>query len=163
VIRPGTERDLEKLNEIYNHYVEHTPATFDIVPITMDARRTWFEKFDGRRYRLIVATEDGTLLGYAHSTSLRISERPAYDTSVSVSVYLKDGMQRRGIGRALYTHLFEAISGEDIHRAYAGITMPNDASVGLHTSFGFKRVAYFSEQGRKFDRYWDVAWFEKEL
>ena len=52
---------------------------------------------------------------------------------------------------------------EDIHRAYAGITMPNDASVALHTKFGFRQAGYFTEQGRKFERYWDVAWFEKEM
>ncbi len=62
-----------------------------------------------------------------------------------------------------YTALFEALAGEDLHRAYAGIGIPNAASIALHERFGFARVAYFTEQGRKFGRYWDVAWYEKEL
>ena len=59
--------------------------------------------------------------------------------------------------------MFKALDGEDVHRAYAGIALPNPASIGLHERFGFKRVAHFTEQGRKFSRYWDVAWYEKPL
>ncbi|MEX2393801.1 MAG: N-acetyltransferase family protein [Actinomycetota bacterium] len=162
-IRAGADLDLERINEIYNFYVVNTPATFDLEAMTRDARRTWFEQFGEGRHRLLVAVDDTALLGYAHSTKLRLSHRPAYDPSVSVSVYLKDGMLRRGIGTALYRQLFEALRGQDIHRAYAGITMPNDASVGLHEAFGFRKAGHFSEQGRKFGRYWDVAWFEKEM
>jgi phosphinothricin acetyltransferase len=59
--------------------------------------------------------------------------------------------------------LFKFLEGEDVHRAYAGIALPNPASIGLHERFGFKRVAHFTEQGRKFGRYWDVAWYEKPI
>jgi phosphinothricin acetyltransferase len=162
-VRAAHQGDLAQINDIYNHYVANSPATFDLEPMTIEARREWFEQFGEARHRLLVAVEKDEVLGYAHSTKLRLSHRPAYDPSISVSVYLKDGMQRRGIGTKLYRHLFDVLRGQDLHRAYAGITMPNDGSVALHTSFGFKRAGYFSEQGRKFDRYWDVAWFEKEL
>ena len=64
---------------------------------------------------------------------------------------------------ALYESLLKSLEGEDVHRAYAGIALPNPASIALHEKFGFKRVAHFTEQGRKFGRYWDVAWFEKPL
>ena len=67
------------------------------------------------------------------------------------------------MGTQLYKSLFAALLGEDIHRAYAGIALPNPASVALHERFGFKKVAHFTEQGRKFGRYWDVAWYEKAL
>jgi phosphinothricin acetyltransferase len=70
---------------------------------------------------------------------------------------------RRGVGRALYDALFEALETEDVHRAYAGITLPNDASVGLHERFGFRPVGVFDEVGRKFGRYWSVGWYEKDL
>lgn len=164
-VRPAEERDLEQLNDVYNHYVRTSPATFDLDEITMEARRGWFTEFGttGRhgRHRLFVATEDPGLLGYAYSGEFR--DRRAYETSVSVSAYCAPDATRKGVGSALYSALFEAISDEDVHRAYAGITIPNPASVALHERFAFTQVAYFTQQGRKFDRYWDVAWFEKEL
>ena len=161
-IRVGGAHDLEQLNEIYNHYVRTSPCTFDIEEVSMDARREWFTHYATTgRHRLFVVEDAGAVVGYAISSPF--IERRAYETSVSTSVYCAPEHTGRGLGSALYRVLFDAISDEDLHRAYAGITQPNDASVALHKSFGFKQVAWFSEQGRKFDRYWDVAWFEKEL
>jgi phosphinothricin acetyltransferase len=159
-VRPGEERDLEQLNELYNHYVRMSACTFDVEPITMDARRAWFADFGGR-YKLIVAAEDDAVLGYAASKSFR--PKQAYETSVETSVYVRHDMHGRGLATRMYRALFDVLEGEDIHRVYAGITVPNPASFALHETFGFKQVAYFTEQGRKFENYWDVAWFEKEL
>ena len=157
-VREAEERDLEPLNEVYNHYVLTSPCTFDIEEISMDARQKWFEQLGGR-YRLIVGTEGSRMLGYAYSGPFR--ERRAYETSVATTIYVAHGEHGNGIGKTLYGALFDAIADEDVHRAYAGITMPNPASVALHESFAFIQVAYFSEQGRKFGKYWDVAWYEK--
>ena len=161
-VRDAHADDLEQVNEIYNHYVRTSASTFDLEPLSMDRRREWFTLYSTTgRYRLLVADDAGAILGFA--TSSRFMERRAYETSVSTSVYCAPDHTGRGIGSALYRALFDAISSEDLHRAYAGIAQPNPASVALHESFGFKQVAYFTEQGRKFDRYWDVAWFEKAL
>ncbi len=159
-IRPGMDADLEAVNDLYNHYVRTTPATFDLDEQTMDARRHWFEGFGGP-YRLVVAISDAGFLGYACTKPL--FDRRAYETSAFSSVYCHPDHLGEGVGRALYTALFDAITGEDLHRLYAGITVPNAGSFALHERFGFTQVAYFSEQGRKFGRYWDVAWFEKKL
>ena len=148
------------LNDVYNHYVKTSPCTFDIDPISLEARLSWFEGFGGRN-RIVVAVDGDRFLGYACTRPLH--ERKAYETSVASAVYVHQDHKGRGLGKQLYTALFEAIAGEDLHRCYAGISMPNDASVALHRSFGFSQVAYYTEQGRKFDRYWDVAWFEREL
>ncbi|HEV2414302.1 MAG TPA: GNAT family N-acetyltransferase [Candidatus Dormibacteraeota bacterium] len=162
MIRAAGEQDLEAVNDIYNHYVVETHVTFDEEPTSMDARREWFSHYaETGRHRLLVATEDGKVIGYA--TSSRFRPKPGYLTSVETSVYLSPGATGKGAGTALYTELFKSLEGEDLHRAYAGIALPNPASVALHEKFGFKRVALFSEQGRKFGRYWDVAWFEKPL
>ncbi len=161
-VRPCEEDDLDQLNEIYNFYVRSSPVTFDIEDITMDSRREWFTHYAATgRHRLLVAVEDDVLIGYASSSPFR--PKRAYETSIETSIYLRDGCSGRGVGTGLYEALFDAVAGEDVHRALAGITMPNAASVALHTKFGFRQVAYFTEQGRKFDRYWDVAWFEKEI
>ena len=159
-IRTGREDDLDDLNELYNHYVRTSACTFDIDEISMEARLAWFEEFGGR-YKLMVAAEEGRTIGYAHSKYFR--PKQAYETSVETTVYVAHDQRGRGIGKELYATLFDVLQGEDIHRVYAGITVPNPASFALHESFGFRQVAYFTEQGRKFEKYWDVAWFEKEL
>ncbi|MFJ9374461.1 GNAT family N-acetyltransferase [Streptomyces sp. NPDC101455] len=167
-VRPGAESDLDALTDIYNHYVRETPITFDTVPFTPEERRPWLLSHpeDGP-YRLKVAV-DGTfqgnsqrILGYATSSPYRV--KPAYSTSVEVTVYLTPDAGGRGIGTLLYKALFEALADEDVHRAYAGIAQPNEASTRLHERFGFRHIGVHREVGRKFGRYWDVAWYEREL
>lgn len=161
-VRPATDDDLEAINEIYNHYVVETHVTFDDEPISLEARREWFGHYAATgRHRVLVAEDDDAVRGFASSSRFR--PKPGYLTSVETSVYLAPDATGQGTGARLYSELFESLEGEDLHRAYAGIALPNPASVALHEMFGFKRVALFSEQGRKFGRYWDVAWFEKAL
>ena len=167
-VRPGVEGDLGALTDLYNHYVRETPITFDTAAFTAEERRPWLLSHpeDGP-YRLMVATDmhsTGTsqrLLGYATSSPLRA--KPAYATSVEVTIYLAPDAGGRGIGTLLYKALFEALAGEDLHRAYAGIAQPNEASTRLHERFGFRHIGTYGEVGRKFGRYWDVAWYEKDL
>jgi phosphinothricin acetyltransferase len=167
-VRSGVESDLEALTDIYNHYVRETAITFDTAVFTPEERRPWLLSHpeDGP-HRLMVATETASpgtsqrILGYATSSAFR--PKPAYETSVEVTVYLAPDAGRRGVGTLLYKALFEALAGEDVHRAYAGIAQPNEASTRLHERFGFRYVGTYREVGRKFGRYWDVAWYEKEL
>ncbi|MFF4547442.1 GNAT family N-acetyltransferase [Streptomyces sp. NPDC001435] len=163
-VRPGAEADLEALTDIYNHYVRETPITFDTAVFTPEERRPWLLSHpeDGP-YRLMVAMDADSqeILGYATSSPYRA--KPAYSTSVEVTVYLAPHAGRRGIGTLLYEALFKALESEDLHRAYAGIAQPNEASTRLHERFGFRYVGAYREVGRKFGRYWDVAWYEKEL
>ncbi|MBH1937744.1 N-acetyltransferase [Streptomyces sp. AV19] len=161
-IRAGEERDLEQLTDLYNHYVTSTPITFDIEPVRAADRRRWLADHPATgRHRLLVAEEAGTVLGYATSGPLR--PKRAYETSVETSIYLAPGRGGRGLGSQLYRALFEALAGEDVHRAYAAITLPNDASLRLHERFGFRPAGVHREVGRKFGAYWDVAWLEKAL
>jgi phosphinothricin acetyltransferase len=161
-IRPATAEDLATVNDIYNQYVIETHYTFDLEPMTMEARREWFTHYaSSGRYRLLVALADDAVIGYACSSRFR--PKAGYETSVETSVYLAPEAVGRGAGSRLYDELFRTLEGEDLHRAYAGIALPNPASIGLHERFKFKRVAHYTEQGRKFGRYWDVAWFEKPL
>lgn len=161
-VRAASEGDLGGINDIYNHYVMQAHYTFDVEPITMAARREWFAHHDSRgRHRVLVAISDDAVVGFASSGRFR--PKPAYETSVETSVYLAPDMVARGAGSRLYQRLFELLGDEDVHRAYAGIALPNPASIALHERFGFNRVAHFTQQGRKFGRYWDVAWYEKPL
>ncbi|MGD0366470.1 MAG: N-acetyltransferase family protein [Acidobacteriaceae bacterium] len=152
--------DLPRLTEIYNHYVVHSPATFDLEPKTHDQRREWFAQFaETGRHRVLVAEADGVILGYAGT--MRWRPKPAYDTTVETSIYCAPESVGRGIGGKLYAALFDAIAGENIHRIVAGYVPPNPASAALHERFGFRPVGTFSEVGYKFGRYWDVCWVEK--
>ena len=163
-VRPGVESDLDALTDIYNHYVRETPITFDTATFTPVERRPWLLSHpeDGP-HRLMVATagDSQRILGYATSSAFR--PKPAYETSVEVTIYLAPDAGGRGVGTLLYKALFAALADEDLHRAYAGIAQPNEASVRLHERFGFRYVGTYREVGRKFGRYWDVAWYEKEL
>ena len=162
-IRHATDGDLSALVDIYNHYVAHTPATFDTKTFSVDEKRAWFNGFceDGP-YRLLVASNGDYVEGYASST--RFKARDAYKTSVETTIYLHPDNCGSGTGRALYGELIKLLKLDSrLHRAYAGIALPNDASVALHRKLGFRHSGTFREVGYKFDKYWDVAWYECEL
>jgi len=161
-IRPARASDLQALTALYNHYVETSPATFDIEPKSLENRAEWLGHYgETGRHRLLVAECEGSLAGYAATSRFR--EKAAYDTSVEMTIYLSPDRTGRGIGRRLYEALFRSVSEEDVHRAYAGITMPNLASEALHRTFGFEPAGRHHEVGRKFGRYWSVQWFEKRI
>ena len=161
-IRDACEDDLPELTDIYNYYVRNTAVTFDVEPFTPKERRTWFDQFTpASPHQLIVLREGPEILGYASSARLR--PKQAYETSVEVSIYLRNGTTGKGYGRSLYAALFERLAAQDIHRCYGIITIPNDASLALHRAFEFVEVAHLHEVGRKFDRYWDTVWLEKSL
>ena len=160
-LRPANDDDLPRLTEIYNHYIVNTTTTFDIEPFTVERRRReWFSRYaaDGP-HRVIVAEQDGALLGFSYSGPFR--PKQAYETSVETSVYCDAEMTGRGIGGRLYTALFEALESEDVHQAFALIALPNDPSEKLHRRFGFVAAGVLKEVGRKFDRYHDVAVYQK--
>ncbi len=161
-IRPAVRADLPRLTEIYNHYVVHTPVTFDVEPYTVERRETWFSQFAASgRYRLFVAEENGSVVAYAGTTRFR--PKASYETTVETTIYCDQRAIGKGIGLRLYGALFDALQAEDIRRIVAGYTLPNPASAALHERFGFQRVGVFTENGRKFGRYWDVAWNERPL
>jgi phosphinothricin acetyltransferase len=162
VVRPAREADLPRLNEIYNHYILNTPATFDIEPYSLEQRREWFSHYaESGPHRVLVAESGRGIAAFTWSSPFR--PKRAYETSAETSIYCAPESVGLGLGRILYSALFEALKGEELHRAYALITQPNAASVALHERFGFRQVALLHEVGRKFGRYWDVAWFEKAL
>ncbi len=161
-VRPGAPGDLAEIVGIYNHYVEHTPISFETEPVRPEDRSEWFaEHRSGGRYRIMVYPgEDGRLLGWATTSPFR--PRAAYATTVEASVYCRHDARGRGVGSALYAALFRAIEGEDLERIVAGVTLPNPASLALHQRFGFRPVGIFTRVGRKFGRYWDVEWLERD-
>ena len=162
-VRHALPADLEGVVDIYNHYVEHSPATFDTQTFSVEEKRDWFDGYSPEGpYRLLVADDVTDIAGYASSS--RFKAREAYSTSVETTIYLRPDVAGKGIGMALYGELLRQIRSDDrLHRAYAGIALPNDASVALHRKLGFELVGTYREVGYKFGQYWDVAWYECEL
>lgn len=161
-IRPGDRSDLPAINTIYNRYVVETPVTFDVTPLSLAEHEAWFEQFGPRGpHRLFVATVGPDIAGFACSKQFRHKE--AYGTSVETTIYLAPIFSGRGLGKRLYGQLVTALIDEDVHRAYAGITLPNDASIALHERLGFRAVGTYEEVGRKLGSYWSVRWFEKRF
>lgn len=161
-VRPGEERDLVALTSIYNYYVTTSHVTFDDVPFSVDERRAWFSHYAPTGpHRLLVAEEGDEILGYATSGPFR--PKPGYRTSVETTVYVAADAGGRGVGNALYTRLFAELAEEDLHRAYAGLAVPNAPSRALHLRLGFTPIGVFREVGTKFGRFVDVEWFERPL
>jgi phosphinothricin acetyltransferase len=161
-VRPARPADLPRLTDIYNHYVIDTAITFDLDPYTVDQRGEWFARYSATgRHRLVVAECDNHVLAYASTSPFH--PRHAYDTTVEMTVLCAPEAVGHGVGQRLYEELFPMLRGEDIHRAIAAITLPNRGSCELHERFGFTRAATLTEVGRKFDRYWDVAWYVRDM
>ena len=102
-----------------------------------------------------------TVLGYAYASRHR--DRAAYQWSIDVSVYVRADAHRRGIGRALYAALLRIVTAQGFYRAYAGITLPNASSVGLHEAMGFRPVGVYRAVGYKLGAWHDVGWWDLAL
>lgn len=154
--------DYASIVDIYNHYIETSHVTFDTRPFTVGERVRWFSQFaDDGPYQVLVAELDGRVAGYCASTQFR--SKPAYDVSVETTVYISSESTGAGIGKALYGELLPRLRRNGVHGAFAGIALPNDASIRLHTELGFSPVGTYREVGRKFGRYVDVSWYQKIL
>jgi phosphinothricin acetyltransferase len=162
IVRAAQRGDLAQLVAIYNHYVEHSTATFDTEPTSVQDRWAWFETFsDAGPHRLLVAAEGERVLGCASSGPYRT--HPAFAQTVEVGIYIDPEARSMGIGSALYGRLFEQLRSEALHLAVAGIALPNDASVALHRKFGFTDVGVFEEYATKYGAYLSSLWMQRRL
>ena len=156
-IREATIKDAAAIQAIYAPYVSDTLISFEEVP---PDREEIAKRLAGilPHYPYLLAEQDGQVLGYAYASQHR--SRAAYRTSIDVAVYVLPEFSRRGIGRALYGELLSAAAKRGFHAAFAGISLPNAASVGLHEAMGFQPVGVYREVGRKFDAWHDVGWWQ---
>jgi len=159
-IRSVDEADAAAVRAIYAPFVADSATSFETeVPDQAEMARRIGAHAD--RYPWLVFEAGGRVLGYAYGSPHRA--RKAYQWSVEVSVYVDPRVHRAGVGRALYTALFDLLRRQHYVNAYAGITLPNASSVGLHESMGFVPVGVFRQIGFKFDRWHDVAWLQLRL
>jgi phosphinothricin acetyltransferase len=155
-LRDAHPGDAGAVQAIYAPAVASTPISFETeVPTVGEmAERITTTTV---RFPWLVAELDDEVVGYAYASPF--NDRAAYRWSVSTSVYVADGAQRRGVARMLYDALLPRIRTLGYVNAYAGIALPNEASVALHERFGFRRVAVFPAAGFKLGAWHDVGWW----
>ncbi len=156
-VRPALSGDLPRMLAIYNREVLVSTATYDTIPRTDEEQEKWFAHHDGA-HPVLVAEQSGVVTGWASLSPW--SDRPAYDATVEVSVYVAEEHRGRGIGRQLLAALVQAARRLGHHALLARISADNEVSIRLHESLGFVPVGLMREVGRKFGRILDVSIME---
>lgn len=159
-IRDATTDDAAACRAIYAPYVAGTAITFETEPPSVGEMAGRIAK-SLARHAWLVMEADGEVVGYAYGGDYR--SRAAYGWSCEASVYLQPGRRRTGAGRALYGALIRRLAARGYRRIMAGITMPNDASVGLHRAFGFADAGLARKVGWKLGAWHDVATLQLDL
>jgi L-amino acid N-acyltransferase YncA len=159
-LRPATAEDAEAIAAIYNHEVEHSTVTFDLVPRTIEEQRRWILERSGAHV-VVVADRGGEVVGFGSLSPYK--DRPAYATTVEDSVYIHREHQGEGIGRAVLAELVDAAGRHGFHTIMARIVGDHTASIGLHSALGFQLVGREREVGRKFGRWLDVVVMQRML
>jgi phosphinothricin acetyltransferase len=153
-------RDAAACAAIYGPFVADTPISLEEVVPSEAEIATRIERISAT-HPWLVAEQDGHVVGFAYGSPHR--ERAAYRWAADVTVYVSPAAQRRGVGRALYEQLLSDLARQGVHVACAGITLPNEASVGLHEAIGFVAVGVYRRIGFKQGKWRDVGWWHLQL
>lgn len=160
MIRLATPDDAAAVAAIYGPYVADTAISFEVTPPSVDEMRTRITTLLAR-FPWLVFEDNGEIVGYAYASPHHV--RAAYQWSVDVAIYVDGTRHRRGVGRKLYDALFPQLVALGYVNAYAGITLPNERSVGLHEALGFTPVGVYRNVGFKMGQWRDVGWWHRPL
>lgn len=158
IIRTATENDLPEILHIYNDAILNTTSVYNYLPHTLEMRKEWFLQKQKDNFPVLVAEQNGAVIGF--STYGHFRAWAAYKYSVEVSVYIHPEHRGKGIAKLLYPPLFEKAREQQLHTLMAGIDASNIASIRLHEQFGFKTVGLFKEVGYKFDKWLDLQFMQ---
>jgi phosphinothricin acetyltransferase len=161
IIRAATAADAAEVADIYSHFILTSVITFEEEPVAAPEMARRIADIQSNGLPWLVAARGEQILGFAYANKWKT--RAAYRFSTEVTVYVRDGLARSGIGSQLYSALFTALKAAGVHAVIGGVALPNEASVRLHEKFGFRKVAHFSEVGFKFERWIDVAYWQLNL
>ncbi|MGI8458866.1 MAG: GNAT family N-acetyltransferase [Propionibacteriaceae bacterium] len=161
-IRAATRHDVPAVLAIYNHAVEHTTATYDLVPVSLPERLHWYDRKVVEDWPVLVAVGDnGTVLGWSTYGAYR--GKAGYRHTVEHSVYVAEDVRRDGIGSALLVPLIEHARAGGRHVMIAGVDADNTGSIVFHQRHGFVETGRLREVVRKFDRWLDIAFLQLTL
>src|SRR6218665_93409 len=158
IIRTATEDDLPAMLEIYNDVILHTTAVYDYEPHTMEMRKQWWRAKKDQELPVFVAMEEERLLGFSSIGPFRAWA--AYRHTVENSIYVAAAARRKGVGKMLMPPLIDASRTLGMHTIVAGIDASNEASIKLHTHFGFHEVGTFKQIGWKFNQWLDLKFLQ---
>ena len=157
MIRLVKIEDAKAICDIFNYYVLNAIATFVEEPFSVSDMEAKINAIHPK-YPWLVYERDGVVVGYAYAN--RWNERSAYKNSVESTVYLKNGIEKQGIGTQLYSALMETIKSKGYHSMVGGISLPNKGSQQLHEKLGFTKAAHYKEIGFKFNKWIDVGYWQ---
>lgn len=160
VIRPATPADAPAIREIYNHSVQHSTATYQEIPESLEDRLRWLASH-GPAHPVLVAEVDSTVAGWASLSPFHT--RSAFRFTVESSVYIRESHQRQGLARRLMLDLIDRARTAGHHVVLAAISADQTPSIRLHESLGFTRAGHLHEVGRKFDRWLDLVTLELRI
>jgi L-amino acid N-acyltransferase YncA len=158
LVRDARPTDARDICDVYNDAVLNTTAVFDDAPRTLEAQSSWLAAKAAQALPVLVADEGGRVVGYCSFGPFR--PWPAYLHTVENAIYVAPDRRGAGIGTLMLEPLLRRARQRNVHAVVAGITADNQASLRLHTRFGYTQVAHFREVGRKFDRWLDLVFLE---
>ena len=160
-VRDATASDLPAINAIYNFYIETSPATFDLEPMSGEWREQWFAARGGAGYPVLVADIDGMVAGWCCLSPW--SPKKGYQSTADESIYVADGWRGKGVGGALLAVVLERARARSIEVVMAGIVGCQEASLALHRSLGFIEAGRYEHMGYKLGAWLDVTWYQRHL
>jgi len=162
LLRPAVAADFAAIQSIYAHHVLHGLASFEEEPPSLDEMRRRFDEVRGRDLPYLVAEHEGEVAGYGYCTLYRT--RSAYRYTLEDSIYVREGLHRRGIGRSILAELISRC-GELGYRQMIAVIgdSAQAASIGLHASLGFLRAGTLRSVGFKFGRWVDTVLMQRPL
>lgn len=159
-IRQAVSSDAEQISAIYFPIVKETTISFETnPPDTEEIARRINTTLDTHEW--LVACDLAGIVGYAYASQYR--PRDAYRFAVETTVYIHERCRWQGVGKSLYEALFTSLNSLGFHSAYAGIALPNPASIALHKAFGFEPIGVFQDAGLKFGKWHDVSWWQRKV
>jgi phosphinothricin acetyltransferase len=153
-------RDAAQVAAIYRPFCEDNCVSFEAEAPDAAECAARIETTQ-RQFPWLVDERGGKIAGYAYASKHRV--RTAYRWVAEVTVYIHDGFQGRGVGRGLYTELFDRLRGQGYFKAYAGIVDPNPPSQSFHQAMGFRLVGMYRQVGYKLGAWRDVGWWQYDL
>lgn len=160
-IRPATPADAARCAAIYRPFVTESWVSLETEPPDAGEMAARIAAYSASHAWLVAQAPCGAIAGYAYGSPHR--NRAAYATSCDVAVYVDPAFARQGVGRALYAALFPLLAARGCHAAFAGIALPNAASIALHERCGFTPVGVYREVGWKMGGWRDVGWWQRLL